>query len=155
YGLEKLGVENVGVFFTRGVLVDAAGFKGVERLKAGEVVTPADVEGALKAQGVSAGEGDVVLIHTGHGALWMKDNAAFSAGEPGIGLETARWLAARKVVLVGTDTWASEAVPPEDPDRPFRAHQELLVRHGIYNLENLDLGALARDKVYEFAFVFA
>ena len=42
-----------------------------------------------------------------------------------------------------------------DPDRPFRAHQELLVRHGIYNLENLDLGALARDKVYEFAFVFA
>src|SRR5438552_17148988 len=26
YGLEKLGVENVGVFFVRGVLIDVAGF---------------------------------------------------------------------------------------------------------------------------------
>ena len=40
-------------------------------------------------------------------------------------------------------------------DRPFEVHQLLLVRHGIYNLENLDLEELARDKVYEFAFVFA
>jgi len=31
----------------------------------------------------------------------------------------------------------------------------LLVRNGIYNLENLDLEELARDKVYEFAFIFA
>jgi kynurenine formamidase len=155
YGLEKLGVENVGVFFTRGVLVDAAAYKGVERLKAGEVVGPADIEGALKAQGVSVGEGDVLLIHTGHGDLWMKDNAAFSAGEPGINAASARWIAERKLVLVGTATWASEAVPHEDPDRPFQAHAELLVRHGVYNIENLDLSALAKEKVYEFAFIFA
>ena len=25
YGLKKLGIENVGVFFTRGVLIDVAG----------------------------------------------------------------------------------------------------------------------------------
>ena len=31
----------------------------------------------------------------------------------------------------------------------------LAVRNGIYNLENLDLEELARDKVYEFAFIFA
>ena len=30
YGLTKLGIENVGVFFTRGVLLDVAGAKGVE-----------------------------------------------------------------------------------------------------------------------------
>jgi hypothetical protein len=45
--------------------------------------------------------------------------------------------------------------PPEDRDRPFEVHQLLLVRHGVYNLENLDLEEVARDKVYEFAFVFA
>jgi kynurenine formamidase len=50
---------------------------------------------------------------------------------------------------------ATEVVLPEDPDRPFPAHQMLLIRNGIYNLENLDLEELARDKVYEFAFVFA
>jgi kynurenine formamidase len=155
YGLEKLGVEHVGVFFTRGVLVDVAGYKGVSRLKVGEVITPADLEGALKKQKVKVGEGDVVLLRTGHGQLWMKDNETFSKGEPGIGMAAARWLAKRKIVLVGSDCWATEVVPPEDENRPFEVHQLLLVRHGIYNLENLDLEALARDRVYEFAFIFA
>jgi kynurenine formamidase len=58
-------------------------------------------------------------------------------------------------VLVGSDTWATEVVPAEDKDRPFEVHQLLLTRHGIYNLENLDLEELARDKVHEFAFIFA
>jgi kynurenine formamidase len=155
YGLTKLGVENVGVFFTRGVLVDMARYKGVDRMAAGEVITDRDIVGALEKQRVDVGEGDVLLIRTGHGQLWMKDNAAFSAGEPGLGMEAGRWLVGRKIILVGTDTWASEVVPPEDPDRPFPVHQLLLVRHGIYNLENLDLEALARDRVYEFAFIFA
>jgi kynurenine formamidase len=155
YGLKKLGVEHVGVFFTRGVLVDVAGFKGVGRLKPGEVITVADLEGALKKQETTIGEGDVVLIRTGHGQLWMKDNEAFSKGEPGIGMAAGRWLGERKIALVGSDTWATEVVPPENKSRPFEVHQLLLVRHGIYNLENLDLEELARDKVYEFAFIFA
>lgn len=155
YGLEKLGIERVGVFFTRGVLVDLAAYQGVDRLKAGTVITAADLEGALKRQGVDVGPGDVVLIRTGHGTLWMKDNAAFGSGEPGIGMDAGRWLADRKITLVGSDTWATEAVPHEDPERPFQVHQLLLVRHGIYNLECLDLEALAADRVYEFAFIFA
>ena len=44
YGLEKLGIENVGVFFTRGVLVDVAAARGVERMKSGEVITARDLE---------------------------------------------------------------------------------------------------------------
>jgi kynurenine formamidase len=155
YGLEKLGIEQVGVFFSRGVLVDVAGARGVERLEAGTVITAAELEGVLRKQGVSVGAGDVVLIRTGHGRLWMQDNAGYAAGEPGIGMDAARWLCAREIVLVGSDTWATEAVPHEDPERPFQVHQQLLVRHGIYNLENLDLEAWARDRVYEFAFVFA
>jgi kynurenine formamidase len=155
YGLEKLGIENVGVFFTRGVLLDVAKSRGVERIKVGEVITANDLEASAKAQGVGINEGDAVLIRTGHGQLWMKDNTAFSAGEPGIGVGAAAWLAQRKIVLVGSDTWATEVVPPEDPERPFPVHLTLLVRAGIYNIENLDLEELAKDKIYEFAFVFA
>ena len=70
-------------------------------------------------------------------------------------MEAARWLSDHKIVMVGTDTWATEVIPSEDPERPFPVHQWLLVRHGIYNIENLDLEELARDKVYEFAFIFA
>src|SRR5262249_20585808 len=71
HGLEKLGIENVGVFFTRGVLIDVAASKGVDRLKVGEAITDRDLERALTAQGVSVGAGDVVLIRSGHGTLWM------------------------------------------------------------------------------------
>jgi kynurenine formamidase len=155
YGLEKLGIENVGVFFTRGVLLDIPACKGVERLKVGEVITDQDIEQALKRQGTTVTEGDVVLIRTGHGQLWMKDNTTFMKGEPGIGMAAALWLCRKKIVLVGSDTWATEVVPPEDPDRPFEVHQLLLVRNGTYNLENLDLEELARDKVFEFAFILA
>jgi kynurenine formamidase len=155
YGLKKLGIEKVGVFFTRGVLIDVASFRRTPRMLAGQAITLKDLQGALKAQKVEVGEGDVVLLRTGHGKLWMKDNDAYNKGEPGLGMEAARWLCKRKIVLVGSDTWATEVVPAQDRNRPFEVHQLLLVRNGIYNLENLDLEELARDKVYEFAFIFA
>jgi kynurenine formamidase len=155
YGHKKLGVENVGVFFTRGVLLDVAGRRKAERLPAGYVVTPDDLRGCLEAAEVKLEPGDVALIRTGHGRLWMKDNKAFGEGEPGIGMAAARWLSAQKVVLIGSDNWAIEVVPPEDKDRPYPVHQWDLVRHGIYHLENLDLEQLAADKVYESAFLFA
>jgi kynurenine formamidase len=155
YGLEKLGIERVGVFFTRGVLVDVAGFRGVPRMLPGQAITIKDLEGALAAQKVKIGAGDVVLLRTGHGRLWMKDNEAFSRGEPGLGMAAAQWLCERKIVLVGSDTWATEVVPGENKARAFEVHQLLLVRNGIYNLENLDLEELAAEKAYEFAFIFA
>jgi kynurenine formamidase len=155
YGLQKLGVENVGVFFTRGVLIDVARHKGVARMESGQVITPQDLQAALDAQGVGVREGDAVFLRTGHGTLWMKDNKTYGDAEPGIGLPAAHWLTEQKIVLIGADTWAIEVVPSENPERPFEVHQWTLTRHGVYHLENLDLEALAADRVYEFAFVFA
>ena len=154
-GLTKLGIENVGVFVTRGVLIDVASYKGTSRLPVGTVITAADLQGALEKQSVELTEGDVVLIHTGHGALWMVDNEEYNRGAPGIGMEAAHWLADRKVVLTGADTWPVEVIPSEDPELAFPVHEELIMRRGIYNFENLDLAELAADEVYEFAFFFA
>lgn len=154
-GLEKLGVENAGVFVTRGVLIDVARFKDVERLPVGSVITARDLQGALKRQSIELTAGDVVLIHTGHGSLWMVDNEEYNRGAPGIGMDAARWLADRKIVIAGADTWPVEVVPHEDAEAAFPVHQELIVRNGIYILENLDLSGLAADRVYEFAFLFA
>ena len=154
YGLKKLGVENVGPIFTRGVLLDVAALKG-ERLAAGQVITASDLQKAAASARVTLRPGDAVLIHTGHGSLWMQDNTTYAAGEPGIGMDAAKWLADQKVALVGADNWAIEVVPAENPQRPFEVHQHLLTRNGIYLLENLDLSELARDKVTDFAFIFA
>jgi kynurenine formamidase len=154
-GLTKLGVENVGALVTRGVLVDVAAFKGVARLEGGYEITLADLRGALERQRTEIRSGDVVIVHTGWGSLWNVDNAAFGASAPGIGLEAARYLVEREVVLVGADTWSMEVVPNPNSELAFPVHQLLIPRNGIYIFENLLTEELARDRAYEFAFFFA
>jgi kynurenine formamidase len=155
YGLKKLGVENVGVFFTRGILLDVCALRGGARLPAGYVISPEDLDACLKRANLEIQEGDVVLLRTGHGTLWMKDNQAYGAGEPGIGLAAARFLTDRKVSLIGADTWAIEAVPHERADLSFPVHQWNLTKNGVYHLENLDLEQLAASGAHEFCFVFS
>lgn len=65
------------------------------------------------------------------------------------------FLAQREITLVGFDNWGADAMPGSDPELFHPAHQVLLTQNGIYILENLDTSALARDRVYEFAFFFA
>jgi kynurenine formamidase len=155
YGLSKLGVENVGVFFTRGVLLDVAKYKGVERLGPTYVITIEDIENTLEMEGVEIREGDAVFFHTGWSQLWMVDNEAYYDTEPGPGITAIKWLVDNKIVLTGADNFGTEAIPGEVPEMRGAGHQWLMNRSGVYNLENLDLSELAADQVYEFAFIFA
>jgi kynurenine formamidase len=154
-GLTKLGVENVGPIVTRGVLIDVARLKGTAQLASGYEITAADLQTALKNQKLEIRPGDVVLVHTGWGSLWMKDNAKFTAGAPGIGLAAAQFLAVEEVTVVGSDTWGVEVFPNPDASLGAPVHQLLLAKNGIYLHENLDTAELVRDSVFEFAYIFA
>jgi kynurenine formamidase len=155
YGLKKLGVEHLKPFFTRGVLLDVLALKGGDRLPIGYVITVDDVLQTLRRQNVKEpGEGDAVLFRTGHGKLWKKDNAEYNKGCPGPGTTVGRWLADRKISVVGADSWPVEAVPGESNDLPFACHGIWLTMHGIFINENLDLEELAADRAYEFAWSF-
>ena len=153
-GLTKLGIENVGPIITRGVLIDVARFKGVPQLGASYEITPADLRGALQKEGVQIRAGDVVLIHTGWGSLWMKDNARYGASSPGIGVAAAQFLADEEIVVAGSDNWGVEVNPNPNANLGAPVHQLLLARNGIYLHENLNTEELARDNVYEFAYFF-
>ncbi len=155
YGLKKLGIEHLQPFFTRGILLDVLAFKGGDRLPINYVITMADVQATLARQNTrEPGEGDVVIFNTGHGKLWKKDNAEFNKGCPGPGITVGRWLAEKKVAVVGADTWPVEAVPGENPDLPFACHAIWLTLNGIFINENLFTEDLAKDRVYEFAWSF-
>jgi kynurenine formamidase len=154
YGLKKLGIENAGVFFTRGVLIDVVALKNADRLPVGYEITLDDVQSALDRQKTTIGRGDVVLLRTGHSKLWIKDNAAYNSGEPGIGLDAAKWLIGQDVMMVGADNWGIEVDAP-GRKRPIEVHQWMQTKNGIYFIENLDLEELAADKAYEFAYIFA
>jgi len=152
-GFTKLGVEKVGALFARGVLLDIARLKGAEMLDASDEITVADLEGAMKQAGVTIGAGDAVLLHTGWGKLWMKDNAKYNSGEPGIGIPAGEWLAQLNPLLVGADTWGIEVRPHPNKDLAFPVHQIMITTYGIFLLENLDLEGLAGERVAEFAFI--
>ncbi len=152
-GFTRLGVENVGLLMTRGVLVDVAAGKGVPALAANYEITPADLQAALKRQGLTLEPGDAVLIHTGGGRHWGRDNAQYGKSSPGIGVAAAEWLAKQNPILVGADNTSVEVSPNPDPKVNLPVHQILLVVNGIHLLENLKLEDLAGKNVHEFAFI--
>lgn len=151
-GFSKLGIEKVGMIFTRGVMIDVAGAKGVEMLADNYEITVEDLQQALSRQGSTLQPGDAVIVHTGWSRLWAKDNARYVKSTPGIGTAAAEWLAKQDPMLVGSDNWPVEVAPNPDPQLSLPVHQIFLVVHGIHILENMKLDELVAKRVYEFAF---
>jgi kynurenine formamidase len=162
-GLKKLGLEHLNTFATRGVIIDMVRvFKEAGKLKknpnckgdcidGGTVFTAADIQAGLKMYNVTLREGDAVFIHTGYEDLFLQYpamNAVYNASEPGIGMEAAKWLADQKVVAIGSDTFAVEVWPSEDPTQGIPVHVFLLPNNGIHIIENVrtDLIAAAAQK---------
>ena len=181
YGLGPLGVEHVAKigFVCRGVLLDAVALRGGQLPVPKEVnssdpgiITDQDIEAMIERQGIDPiSEGDCVFLYTGHGDIWHPSQwdsfdaadkarriAEFNAGEPGFGISACKYMASRKIILWGSDTWGSEAVGPgfggETP-QPFECHAKMMTKRGIWNIENLDLTQLVADQAYEFLFVWS
>ena len=158
--MTKLGLEHLKPFATRGVIVDmvkvyqqANKFKGNSACKKpcldkGTVITGADIQAGLKMYNVTLREGDILIIHTGWGDLFEQfpaQNTLYNSGEPGIGTEAATWLISQKIVAVGTDTWAVEVIPGEDPKEAFAVHQMLITDNGIHIMENVRTDLIAAE----------
>jgi kynurenine formamidase len=94
-----------------------------------------------------------VIINTGWGKLWGKDNARYVKTCPGIGVKAAEWLIAKEPMLLGSDNWPVEVSPNPDNMLSLPVHQVALVVNGVHLLENLKLEELAAKRVYEFAFI--
>ena len=153
-GLTKLDISGIPPMVGRGVMIDIAKQMGVDSLQAGQPITSNDIKAAMKAQGVTVGEGDVVLLHTGYTDATLKQNPSLWAGSiPGITNEASVFLAGLKPMAVGADTWGLGAVPPRAGDKIFYDHVVLLKQHGIYILETMNTRRLADESVHEFMFV--
>jgi kynurenine formamidase len=152
-GWRKTGAETIPPIVARGVLIDVAAAKGVDMLAEGYRVTRRDLVEALRKQNVTLREGDVVLIRTGRMKLY-KDDKAFMNNPPGLGLEAARYLVEEGgAMIVGADNLSFEAFPSESPGNYIPVHTYLLAQKGVPIIELAFLDDLARDRVYEFAFL--
>ena len=151
-GAQRLGIEKVGGFAARAVLLDmVAHFGDDEFVEPGRMIMGADLEAAAAAQGTEVRPGDVVLVRTGYLQMWWDAQASGTDpgfAQAGIGSDAANWLASRDVVAVGSDNAAVEVIPFDENDF-LRVHRILLVDHGIYMLEFLNLAEAAAAGVHE------
>jgi kynurenine formamidase len=151
-GFKKLGVENVGTLITRGVLIDVAGLKGVDMLPTSYIITPDDLRQALAKANQKLLPGDAVVIRTGWSKLMGKENQRYGSVNPGIGIAAAEWLVGQDPMMIAADNCCVE-VRPSEPPHSLPVHAMMLIQHGIYLIENLELEALAAAGAYEFAFI--
>jgi kynurenine formamidase len=156
FGPRKGDAAKLPPLFTRGVLLDVATWRGVKCLAKGEPITDRDLDEVVTAQGSDVHPHDVVLIRTGYMSLWPDDDRMAEHRTPGPDISAARWLVERDVVAAGSDTETFEVQPAPDPGHPANpqpVHTHLLIEHGIYLMESLDLEGIAADRVHEFLFV--
>jgi kynurenine formamidase len=162
--LLKLGIDKIPPIITSAVLLDAKAYKKAG-MKGGELVTAADLQGMLQAQGLAGRgilPGDVVYVHTGWGEHWRDPDTAklYYSQAPGLSYDAAQYLGARRIVAVGLDTpfidpvaegmLQGKAGPAAGTPQglPFAVHHHLLTQAGIHQIENAKLDELARDRVW-------
>ena len=151
------GAETIPPTVCRGLLLDVPRALGLDACVPGYEITAADLRLTLEVQGQTVNPGDVVLVRSGWGTRW-DDRTAYighDSGVPGCGEEGAKFLASLEPSFVGADTIAFEQLKPGAGHASLPAHRVLLVEHGIYILETMQLEELAAAGVHEFTFVLA
>jgi kynurenine formamidase len=162
--LLKLGMDKIPAIITSAVLLDAKAYKK-KSMEAGELVTAADLDAMLKAQGLAQRgilPGDVVYVRTGWGDHWRDPDSEkfYYTKAPGLSFDAAQLLAQKRIVAISLDTPFIDTVaegmltgkagpaPGTPPGLPFAVHHHMLSQAGIHLLENAKLDELAADRVW-------
>ncbi|MEZ4953114.1 MAG: cyclase family protein [Saprospiraceae bacterium] len=154
-GWHRTGAETIPPIIARGILIDIVAYKEVVQLPQNYRINASDLKGALQKQNTTLQPGDVVLIRTGQ-ARFYQDSEEYLHAFPGINLEAVKWLVEdQQVMLLGADNLSFEAFPPEREDNWVPVHTYLLAEKGVMFIEQMNLESLAKDRIYEFAFIAA
>jgi kynurenine formamidase len=131
---------------SRGVLLDIARLKGVDRLDDSYEITSADLSAAEERQGVRVESGDIVLVRTGWYQWFLEgDKAHFMGPEAGLGLDSCRWLHEREVAALALDNWACEVWPSPIAGSNIPFHQVAIRDMGLTLGEMFNFEGLAAD----------
>ncbi|MEO7005922.1 MAG: cyclase family protein [Terrimesophilobacter sp.] len=155
-GYPDHGVNTIAPMVGRGVLLDIPRALGLEVCAPAYEITPADLQSAAAQENLEFGSGDVVLIRSGWGRRFAEGTKSYlgkETGVPGVGEAGARWLGDHGILAAGADTIAFEQLPAGAGHAVLPAHRVLLVEHGIYIIEALDLEELADSGTHEFTFI--
>ncbi|MEW2397256.1 cyclase family protein [Streptomyces sp. NPDC046862] len=131
---------------SRGVLLDIARLKGVDRLEDSYEITEADLLAAEERQGVRVTSGDIVLLRTGSYQWFLEgDRERFLGNAPGPGLDTCRWLYEREVAALAVDNHSGEVWPSTVEGASIPFHQVVIRDMGLTLGEMFNFEELAAD----------
>ena len=142
----------------RGVLLDVPGALDRPYLQADHAITPDQLESAERAQGVTVGSGDILLISTGRDARRTEASGQlnpFVKGLAGLHPDCLRWLSDREVAVLCSDG-ISDLLPPRPGHWSFPVHQIGIVGMGLHLIDNVRLDTLlaACRAEHRYAFLF-
>ncbi len=143
---------------TRGVLLDAARYFGVDSLDPGQAITADDLERIAHHQGCALEEGDVLLVRTGFLAKCRANGwDGIRGAAPGLDVGTLEWIHERRLAAVASDTTAVEVRPSRVPGVAIPFHAVAIPYMGLLIGEIFALEELATrcgtDGRYDFFFV--
>ena len=150
-GARRCGIEHLAMpgITSRGVLLDIARLKQVDRLVPGEEITVDDLNAACAAHGVTVEPGDIVLVRTGHIRTLTRDGdrEAFNGIQPGVAVAVAEWVHERKVAAIASDNLAVEvlSMPEAGSEVTMPFHMLMLRDMGCPLGEIFDLDRLSDD----------
>ena len=157
FGASRCGIDKVRTIVTRGILLDVARAKGVDRLQGGYAITADDLDAAAELAKVTVLPGDIVLVRTGQMAFLRQDppdKVAYGIPAAGPSTKTVEWFHAHDIAAVATDNITFEVYPCEDEAVQLPVHLLHLVDMGMTQGQNWVLDDLAEecasDGVYEF-----
>lgn len=161
-GASRCAIDPVaerGMVTGRGVLLDIARHRGVDRLGPDEAIHPEELEAAAKAQNVELRTGDILVIRTGWYREWLEKHDAenWAWQSPGISWRCAEWLHHHNIAAVAADNVGVEVMKSETEGLWSPFHMLALRDMGLMLGEIWDLEAIgedcANDGVYEFLLV--
>lgn len=144
-GAHRLGIEHVGPFATRGILLDIARLHGVDHFEEGYPISGDDLDAAANAANIDVESGDAVLVRTGQMHHLPHDRERYSHPAPGLSTRSIEWIHDHEVAAVATDTLVFEVWPCEDPKVLLPVHMIHLRDMGLLQGQNWYLDELAAD----------
>jgi len=145
-GAARMGIDKIRTIVGRGVLLDVAKAKGVDRLEGGYPLTGDDLDAAADLGKVKVKPGDIVLIRTGQMQWFLAgDREKYGVPASGPSLQTVQWFREHDVAAVATDNITFEVYPCEREDAMLPVHLLHLVDMGMTQGQNWNFEELSKD----------
>jgi kynurenine formamidase len=146
----------------RGVLLDIPRLRGVPWLEPGEAVTRSELDESAEAEGVSLGEGDILVLRTGHHrrrlelGAWDNSPPPVGDGKAGVHVDTIRWMHEKGIAAFLPDG-DGETVPSVVSGITYPIHPLQVVAMGMLVSDSLQfedlVAACEEEGRYEFMVV--